>query len=106
MTRKRVERLRDLMEVIESLPVSAERDRLLSEVRARVVDVDTGVTPRAMLPLSESAPAPVRPRTPRRERVASIMPTLRPLPAGAVTFTRSACTVSRSKHVEESLGSG
>jgi hypothetical protein len=95
MARTRVERLRDLVETIERLPVSPERDRLLSEARARAVDVDTGVTPRAMLPLREPAPAPARPVPPRRERVASIVPTLRPLPPGAVAFSRPALSVDR-----------
>jgi hypothetical protein len=106
MARTRVERLRDLVEVIEHLPASPERDRLLSEARARAVDVDTGVTPRAMLPLREPAPVPAPPRPPRPERVGSIVPMLRPLPPGAVAFTRPAVTVSRSAHVEESLAGG
>ena|SRR5688500_8130083 len=100
MARTRVERLRALVEIIEHLPMSPERDRLLDEVRARAVDVDTGVTPRALLPWREPARAPARPRPPRRERVASIKPMLRPLPPGAVTFSRPAVTVSRSKHAE------
>jgi hypothetical protein len=47
----RLRRLRELLARIEQLPASSERERMLSEVRARVVDVDTGVTPRAMLPV-------------------------------------------------------
>jgi hypothetical protein len=43
--------LRELLARIEQLPASSERERMLGEVRARVVDVDTGVTPRAMLPV-------------------------------------------------------
>ena len=58
-TGRRVKRLRDLVAQIELLPVSPDREHLLSEFRSRVVDVDTGVTPRAMLPLRETAPAPV-----------------------------------------------
>jgi hypothetical protein len=104
MAAKRVERLRDLVDLIERLPVSPERDRVLSEVRARAVDVDTGVTPRAMLPLREPAPAQVRPRPPKRDRAASIMPTARSLPAGAVAFARPASTVSRPQNQAERLG--
>jgi hypothetical protein len=69
-TGRRVERLRDPVAQIELLPVSP--DRLLSEFRCRVVDVDTGVTPRAMLPLREPALAPVPRRPPQRNRAPSI----------------------------------
>jgi hypothetical protein len=47
----RLRRLRELLNRIEQLPASSETERMLREVRARVVDVDTGVTPRAMLPV-------------------------------------------------------
>jgi len=61
MTRAgRVQRLKQLIAEIELLPASAERDRLLSEFRSRAVDVDTGVAPRAMLPMAECAPDAVR----------------------------------------------
>ena len=52
-TGQRVQRLRELLARIEKLPASTERDRLLSEVRSRAVDVDTDATPRAMLPERE-----------------------------------------------------
>jgi hypothetical protein len=48
---QRLKRLRDLLAQLERLPPSAERERMLREVRARVVDVDTGESPRAMLPV-------------------------------------------------------
>jgi len=38
----RLRRLKDLVDRLERLPASPERDRVLSEVRARAVDVDTG----------------------------------------------------------------
>ena len=68
MTRAgRVKRLKELIVEIESLPASVERDRLLSEFRSRAVDVDTGVAPRAMLPMAERAPDAVRAgRLPRK----------------------------------------
>ena len=47
----RLRRLRELLARIEQLPASSERERMLGEVRARVVDVDIGVTLRAMLPV-------------------------------------------------------
>ena len=57
----RLARLRALLEQLERLPASEERDRMLREVRDRIVDVDTGVTPRAMLPVdSDSMLAPGR----------------------------------------------
>jgi hypothetical protein len=42
--------LRELLARIEQLPASPESERMLREVRARVVDVDTGATPQAMRP--------------------------------------------------------
>ena len=68
-TQRRVQRLRDMVDQIERLPESSERDRLLSEVRSRAVDVETGVSPRAMLPLREPPPPPlpVLPRPAKRD---------------------------------------
>jgi hypothetical protein len=56
---KRLKRLRDLLDKLERLPASAERERMLREVRARVVDVDTGESPRAMLPVDLESTRPV-----------------------------------------------
>ena len=53
----RVKRLRDLVEQLERLPPTAERDRMLREVRARVVDVDTGADTQALLPVDRDSPA-------------------------------------------------
>ena len=47
----RLRRLRELLDQLERLPASAERDRMLREVRGRVVDVDTGVAPRELQPV-------------------------------------------------------
>jgi hypothetical protein len=63
--------LRELLARIEQLPASSERERMLGEVRARVVDVDTGVTPRAMLPVDpgpRTAPAPKAVASTRADR--------------------------------------
>ena len=57
-TEPRIQRLRDMVAQLERLPASPDRDRLLSEVRSRAVDVDTGVTPRSMLPMREPDPSP------------------------------------------------
>jgi hypothetical protein len=56
-TDPRLKRLRDLVVRVELMPPSPERDRILREIRARAVDVDTGVMPRAMLPVDPSPPA-------------------------------------------------
>jgi hypothetical protein len=85
MAAERVKRLKDLVEKLERLPPSADRDRMLSEVRSRAVDVDTGVTPRAMLPLREPTPPPAVPRPPKVERAPSpprqapLAPVVRPV---------------------------
>jgi hypothetical protein len=85
MAAERVKRLKDLVEKLERLPPSPDRDRMLSEVRSRAVDVDTGVTPRAMLPLREPTPPPNVPRPPRVERAprparqAPLAPVVRPV---------------------------
>jgi hypothetical protein len=95
-TGRRGKRLREMVDQIERLPVSPDRDRLLSEVRSRMVDVDTGVTPRAMLPLREPARerAPVLPRPPKGERSTSITRMAPPQPAPAVESVRSASVAS------------
>ena len=94
VTEQRVRRLKEMVDQLQRLPVSPERDRLLNEIRSRAVDVDTGVTPRAILPLREPvapwAPAPVRARPPKRDVVTSIMRSASPPPTSPVTPARSA----------------
>jgi hypothetical protein len=46
--RQRLDQLRVLLDRVERLPTSTEREWMLSEVRARAVDVETGVRPRPM----------------------------------------------------------
>jgi hypothetical protein len=53
----RLTRLRALVEQVERLPASPRRQWMLSEARARVVDVETGEAPRGMRPLAADAPA-------------------------------------------------
>jgi len=67
-TEPRIKRLRDMVDQLERLPASPDRDRLLSEVRSRAVDVDTGVTPRSMLPMREPEFEPVVTRPTQRQR--------------------------------------
>ena len=64
MDTTRIKRLKDLIDQLEQLPPSADRERVLAEVRSRAVDLDTGFAPRAMLPLRE--PLPPVPSPPRR----------------------------------------
>src|SRR3954447_24611774 len=54
--RDRLEQLRALLVRLERMPVSAERDWMIGEVRARAVDVETGVKPAAPPARSEDAP--------------------------------------------------
>lgn len=86
---ERLKRLKDLVGQLERLPASPDRDRILAEVRSRVVDVDTGVTPRAMLPLREPTPPPSAPKPrPKPYRPGAI--TRRPSPARPVQPARPA----------------
>jgi hypothetical protein len=83
MATDRVKRLKDLIDVVMRLPESPDRDRLLSELRSRAVDLDTGVVPREMLPLREPAPVLVAPRLPKRRAVTPPAPPRTPSPAPA-----------------------
>src|SRR4051812_32253650 len=103
MAAKRVRRLKDLVALLERLPASPDRDRVLSEVRSRAVDVDTGVTPRAMLPVREPAPQPVAPTAPERERASSNTPTAPPPSAPAVEPAHSTFATGPSKDLEHTL---
>ena len=60
---RRIARLRDLVARLERLPESTHRDWMLGEVRARLVDVDTGVQPEPLRPRrdAESERAAARP---------------------------------------------
>jgi hypothetical protein len=89
MAVERLKRLKDLVDQLERLPASPDRDRVLAEVRSRAVDVDTGVTPRAMLPLREPTPPPFPPKPqPKRYRQGAL--TRAPSPARPVQPARPA----------------
>ena len=51
--RDRLEQLRGLLDRVERMPASADRDWMLREVRARAVDVETGVKPAALRALAQ-----------------------------------------------------
>ena len=85
ITGPRIKRLRELIAEIELLPESPERDRLLSEFRSRAVDLDTGVTPRAVLPLREIPHA-----RPRQRAVVPKVEAPAPAPVRAIEIPRPA----------------
>ena len=92
---RRVKRLREMVEQIQRLPASDERDRLLEEVRSRAVDVDTGVTPRAMLPLREPALPPDASEPAKRDSAASVTRKVPQPQAPAVTLAIPVAVASR-----------
>ena len=96
MAAERVERLKGLVDALERLPESEERDRLLREVRSRAVDLDTGVTPRAMLPVHEPTLAPVVPKPPKRHSPSSVTVTAQPERAPAVELPLPASAANPS----------
>ena len=51
--RDRLEQLRGLLDRLERMPASADRDWMLREVRARAVDIETGVKPAALRALPQ-----------------------------------------------------
>jgi hypothetical protein len=95
MAVERLQRLKDLVDQLERLPASQDRDRVLAEVRSRAVDVDTGVTPRAMLPVREPTPPPLAPK-PRPERYRPRAMTHAPSPARPVQQARPAPAPARA----------
>ncbi len=100
----RIAELRILAARIARLPQSEERDRVLGEVRARLVDLDTGTTPRAM----RAAEPPPVPRDLRARRDPGPPPPRRalapvPVPAsGAVDLLATAERLC----LEEDVASG
>jgi hypothetical protein len=102
MAAQRIKRLKDLVDRLERLPASPDRDRVLSEVRSRAVDLDTGETPRAMLPVREPSPPPVQPKPPKHGRPSSI--TRRgPLPSPAARLAHSRFASAASTDLEQAL---
>lgn len=66
--RDRLEQLHVLLVRLERMPVSAERDWMLGEVRARAVDVETGVKPAAMRARPSDGAEPEIPAAPQASR--------------------------------------
>jgi hypothetical protein len=103
MAVERLQRLKDLVDQLERLPASPDRDRVLAEVRSRAVDVDTGVTPRAMLPVREPTPPPAAPK-PRPERYRPRAITHTPSPARPVQPARTAPAPAPARAAADDLG--
>jgi hypothetical protein len=106
MATGRVTRLKDMVDRIERLPASEVRDRLLSEVRSRAVDVDTGVRPRAMLPLREPAPPPMLRRPPKRRSTAIISRAAPQSPTPAAEPAHRSPAAGRGKELQQSIRLG
>jgi len=102
-TGPRIQRLRDMVAQIERLPASPDRDRLLSEIRSRAVDVDTGVTPRSMLPLREPEPEPEPAAMPpaKHERAKIIRRAAPRTPAPWAGLARRSGAASPTKNPEQ-----
>jgi hypothetical protein len=82
----RLARLRALVARLEQLPASAQREWMLSEARARMVDVETGASPRAFRPQATEPEATDRPATePPVRRARPAVPRNAPPPAAAPT---------------------
>ena len=75
--RDRLDQLRRLLDRLERMPASADRDWMLAEVRRRAVDVETGIAPPPMRPPPQEeleaeiaavrAPRPAPVKTPKRK---------------------------------------
>src|SRR3954468_14645482 len=78
--RDRLEQLRELLVRLKRMPASAERDWMLAEVRARAVDVETGVKPAAMRALAGDGAEPEFAAAPEASRIeaADTMPPPKP----------------------------
>jgi hypothetical protein len=103
MAVERIKRLKDLVDRLERLPASEDRDRVLREVRSRAVDIDTGVTPRAMLPVRE----PIPPRVPAANRdpaASTTRPAASPPRAVEITVPAVAGGASHDRHEWVSMG--
>jgi hypothetical protein len=93
--RDRLEQLRALLVRLERMPVSAERDWMVREVRARAVDVETGVKPAAMRARSADgaqAEIPLAPKASRTEAAKTVAP---PKPRRAPASRRPAARAER-----------
>jgi hypothetical protein len=73
---RRLARLRGLVVRLERLPDSPQREWMLAEVRARMVDIDTGFPPQPLRRLREAEPAPATKRPAKRPAAARQKPAI------------------------------
>jgi hypothetical protein len=73
---RRLARLRGLVARLERLPESTQREWMLDEVRARMVDVDTGFPPQPLRRRRETEPAPATTRPAKRPAAPRPQPAL------------------------------
>lgn len=66
--RERLDRIRVLHQRAECLPVSPQRDWILSEVRSRLVDIESGTGTAPLRPLVPEASVPQVPTPPAESR--------------------------------------
>src|ERR1700712_233217 len=79
----RLAQLRVLLDRLENMPASPDRDWMLAEVRSRAVDIDTGIAPRPMRPLEggmtlEAEATPARPAAAPAKRKPQPQPQVQP----------------------------
>jgi hypothetical protein len=89
-----------MLDQLERMPATAERDRMLREVRARAVDVDTGVAPTALPPLFEKPP----PASDPPARVRRAPKVVAPAPAAQASRPRATPRGEPAKPVQVSPG--
>jgi hypothetical protein len=77
----RLAQLRVLLERLEQMPASPDRDWMLAEVRSRAVDVDTGIAPRPMRPLENDLTLEPQQVAPRATPAKPVQRRVEPKPA-------------------------
>jgi hypothetical protein len=89
----RLTQLRVLMDRLERMPASPDRDWMLAEVRSRAVDIDTGIAPRPLRPLESGVappPAVAKSAAPARAPAPAPAPAKKPAGRPARPATRTA----------------
>jgi hypothetical protein len=105
--RRRLEQLHVLLARLEQLPESPHRDWMLREVRARAVDVESGVRPEPLRSLeSESALEAAAPKPPPRPARGRPERTTRPPELVQVGTVRLMTPAPRADSVDLLLGGG
>src|SRR5438128_1951836 len=99
--RDRLEQLRGLLDRLERMPASADRDWMLAEVRGRAVDVESGVRPAAVRALPRDQADADHAVTPRkRARLRTPRPAPPHAPPARPTVTRSPTVAPHTSAVD------